>query len=254
MKEEKEILKSLYSQSSKHSNYQVLSNKLSNVLSNKEITVSSRYEKERLYFIADMMELKNKTILDIGGNTGFFSLELIDLGIKKVCYYEGNNTHAEFVKKAVKLLEVEDLVEIYNEYFLFEEKPIDKKFDITLLLNVLHHIGDDYDDKSLSIEKAKENIISSLNNLSKKTNKIVFQLGFNWKGDKNLGLFENGTKEEMISFIENGIKNFWKIKSIGIAEQVNNNIIYKEINENNIKRNDNLGEFLNRPIFILESF
>ncbi|MCF6204852.1 MAG: hypothetical protein L3J59_14485, partial [Methylococcaceae bacterium] len=89
--------------------------------------------------------------------------------------------------------------------------------------------------------------------LSRKTRYLVFQLGFNWKGDVKKPLFKNGTKEEMISFITKGVESSWEVKSIGIAEKTNNKYIYKNINTNNIKRDDSLGEFLNRPLFILKS-
>ena len=82
---------------------------------------------------------------------------------------------------------------------------------------------------------------------------MVFQLGFNWKGNRNLGLFENGSKVELIDFIAEGVKNYWTIEKIGIAEAANNSIEYCDLNDNNIIRNDKIGEFLNRPIFILKS-
>ena len=66
-------------------------------------------------------------------------------------------------------------------------------------------------------------------------------------------LFKNGTKKELISFIKKGIKKNFEIVDIGIPEFINNNIIYAEPNDENMKRRDDLGEFLNRPLFILRS-
>jgi hypothetical protein len=82
---------------------------------------------------------------------------------------------------------------------------------------------------------------------------LVFQLGFNWKGNRNNGLFKNGTKRELIDFINQGIKGFWEIQTIGIAESVDNEYVFNDLNEINIQRNDEIGEFLNRPIIILKS-
>lgn len=78
-------------------------------------------------------------------------------------------------------------------------------------------------------------------------------MGFNWKGDSKECLFENGTKAEMEQFLKEGTKDYWNILFIGIAEKQNNDIIYQEMNKDNNKRQDDLGEFLNRPIFILKS-
>ena len=58
----------------------------------------------------------------------------------------------------------------------------------------------------------------------------------------------------MINFIKDATKENWEILTIGIAE-VNNHTqktFYKNLNSENIKRIDALGEFRNRPIFILK--
>jgi hypothetical protein len=67
-----------------------------------------------------------------------------------------------------------------------------------------------------------------------------------------MGLFANGTKRELIDFVRTGIDGIWDIEKIAVAEK-NTKIYYTDLNENNIERNDSLGEFLNRPLFILKS-
>jgi SAM-dependent methyltransferase len=187
--------------------------------------------------------------LDIGCNTGYFLFELIERGVKFATGYEGGKFHAKFCQEAISLLEINN-ARIINEYYNFHEE---EHFDIALLLNVLHHVGDDYGDTGLSMKNAKKAIIEQLNSLSNHADFVVFQLGFNWKGDITKCLFENGTKKEMIDFITNGIKNHYDILSIGIAQKKNGIVYYEDVNEENIKRDDSLGEFLNRPLFILKS-
>jgi len=247
-----EKLKLLYEQSSKHSNYQLLSTKLTKLIGD-NIEVKSRHEKERLQFLLKNLDFKNKNILDIGGNTGYFSFELIENGANHMDYIEGNKAHADFVKLASEVLEISEKIEVINKYLNFENEMNDKNYDIILLLNVLHHLGDDYGDKYLSIDKAKEKILEQLNSLANKTSILVFQLGFNWKGDRNYCLFEHGTKKELIDFVSKGICNNWEIVKIGIAERNNDSIVYNQLNEQNIQRDDSMGEFLNRPIFILKN-
>ncbi|MBM7704474.1 methyltransferase domain-containing protein [Metabacillus iocasae] len=253
MSTEKNKLKELYSEMSKHSSYQILSKRLSEIINHNEIKVKTRYEKERLKYITENLDIHNKKILDIGGNTGYFTFEMIDQGVEKVHFYEGNKTHSEFVRLSSKVLGVEKKIEITNEYYRFDDECRKKKYDIILLLNVLHHIGDDYGDKKLSIEKAKGIIVEQLNTLADTTEIMVFQLGFNWKGNSELGLFENGTKEELIRFIKDGTEKKWGIIEIGVAEQIEDSIHYNKLNKENINRFDHLGEFLNRPIFIMKS-
>ena len=82
---------------------------------------------------------------------------------------------------------------------------------------------------------------------------LVLQLGYNWKGDREKCLFKQGTKEEIISFIKESCDKYWVILEIGIAEKFDNCVVYKAISDQNKARNDAIGEFLNRPIFIMKS-
>lgn len=252
MDQKQEQLKALFSRNSKHSNYQIMPQCLKPFLNDTDIQVKSRYEKERLDYILNQINPADKSILDIGGNSGYFSFELLDRGAKHVDYFEGNTTHAEFVKVASELLHFSDRINIFNEYYDFAEKS-QTHYDIILLLNVLHHVGDDYGDKNLSLIKAKQRIIESLNLIAHNTTLLIFQLGFCWKGNRELSLLENGTKEEMIDFIKAGTKINWSIEEVAIPEFENGEIVYKTINEKNIKRDDSMGEFLNRPLFIMKA-
>lgn len=247
-----ELLKNLYAKNSKHSNYQILPERLAELIGSDEIEVKSRFEKERLNYFSKHIDFLNKSVLDIGGNSGYFSFELLAQGAKRVHYYEGDTVHSEFVKLSAEVLSCQNSIEITNDYFLFDGSH-NRQYDVVLCLNVLHHLGDDYGDRSLTIEKAKKEIIQQLNSLADKMSIMIFQLGFNWQGNRNVGLFNNGTKTEMIDFISDGVKDHWEIVKIGIAESIDNRIDYFDLNDRNIERDDPLGEFLNRPIFILKS-
>lgn len=246
-----DLLKELYNKKSKHSNYQSIPKKLSCILDDEDLNINSRYEYSRLQYILEKIELRDKRILDIGGNSGFFSIEALSRGAKKVVYYEGNSEHCKFVELASDVLGIRNGIEIHDEYFSFN-KDNNKQYDVTFLLNVLHHIGDDYGNVD-DIEKAKGLILGQLNSLSEISEYLIFQIGFNWKGDCKYPLFENGTKENMINFIKDGVVGNWDIIDIGIAETENNTITYKKLDKKNIIRNDTIGEFLNRPIFVLKS-
>jgi len=247
-----EELKRLYAKGSKHSNYQILSKRITEFLPPHTTEVKSRFEEERLNYFLKHIEVKAKTVLDVGGNTGYFSFELLEKEASHIHYYEGNKEHSEFVSLVGDILGVDIKMTITNDYLNFNNE-LSSKYDIILLLNVLHHIGDDYGNGQLNIKEARQKILTQLLSLQNNTDYIVFQLGFNWKGNKDLGLFTNGTKKELIDFISEGIKGVYNIESIGIAEKVNEQIVYKELDDRNIKRVDTMGEFLNRPLFILKS-
>ena len=184
-------------------------------------------------------------------NDNNFVIESITSGAIQVDYIEGNKAHADFVKEASRILKTN--INVYNEYLSFENELPNLPYDVVLLFNVLHHFGDDYGDKNVSVNNAKLKIIESINYFVNKTDYLVLQLGFCWKGNRETLLFENGTKNEMIDFISKGVKGKWSIESMGIAEEQNNITEYKPVSELNIERIDKLGEFRNRPVFILKS-
>jgi len=246
----KDELIRFYSNRSKHSNYQVLPRSLKALIGENEVQTKSRSEAERLRYILDKVDVKGKTVLDIGANTGYFSFELLDAGAARVTCYEGNKEHAEFLMLAAKAIGRQDDMRVYDEYYLFDNED---EYDVILLLNILHHFGDDYGDQSVAKEKAMSEMLDQLNKLSRNSRTVIFQLGFNWHGDPGKPLFKDGTKQEVIDFIKLGVNDSFDVASIGIAVRRGDSIEYEDLNDDNIKRDDSLGEFLNRPIFILKS-
>lgn len=246
-------LRQLYQETSKHSNYQVLAPALRDLMGDSELDICSRHEAERMQFICSHVDFKNATVFDIGGNTGYFSFEALAHGASRVDYYEGNGAHAKFVGQAANALGYGDRLNAHESYLEFSGNSFPLASDVGLLLNVLHHVGDDYGDSKLDVEAARAQIITSLNRMSAYADTLVFQLGFCWKGNRETLLFENGTKSEMIEFIQTGIDGTWEIAAIGIAQKNSDGVTYHSPNPENLKRDDNMGEFLNRPLFILKS-
>jgi hypothetical protein len=203
-------------------------------------------------FIENTIDLKNKTIVDIGGNTGFFSFASLEAKADKVILVEGNSSHAEFVSTANSLLGYKNLL-VLHQYFDFESTMFKKPVDVILLMNILHHYGDDFGNNSSSKKVVKEKIIEYINNLASQTTYLVLQIGFCWKGNRNELLFDSGEKKEMIEFIMKGTLGKWEMVKTGIAELINNHTEYLPLSEKNLQRNNQIGEFRNRPIFILKS-
>lgn len=247
-----EALKELYHSVSKHSRYQILPNGISDLLS-VDVKDQGKKERERFEFIEKHVDLKKQRILDIGGNTGYFTFEALSSDASFVNYFDGNSLHAQFVSIAYDILGKDDKIQIDSKNFNFSDinrnnlDPV----DVCLCLNVLHHIGDDFGESSISVEEAKGLIATYLQNLSFLCNILVVQIGFNWKGNCVFPLFKYGTKAEMIDFVRECVGKYFDIINIGIATGSRDKIQYVELDDINIQRNDALGEFLNRPLFIL---
>lgn len=239
-------IKNLYNYISKHSHYQLLPKSVEKIVGKVSQKIK-RYEYERFEYINEHINFQNLSILDIGSNTGFFTISSLESHAKNVVAYEGNQEHSLFLSSVAS--EFNFNVEIISEYF-YDTYNLDKKFDVTFLLNVVHHIGDDFGNNDIDMITAKNKMIDMINDLSKITKYLVFQMGYCWKGNKDILLFENGTKSEVIDFIATNTSDFWDIAKIGILDK---NLKYGDINIKNIDKFAEFGEFGNRPLFILKS-
>lgn len=252
MEDVKRKLIELYQSAEKHGQYQRIPKVVQELIGLTLLPTKPRFEEERLQFILEHYNPSGKRVLDIGGNIGFFTFEMIFHGARQVVYYEGSEVCATFVEILAELLNLKERIVIHRTYFLFDRPP-QERYDFTLLLNVLHHVGEDFGNKGISKDCAKRKILTYLNALSACTKHLAFQMGFCWKGNRNLLLFQHGTKAEMIEYIRKGTEKHWRILSIGIPEKDGEQVVYRPLNEKNIQRDDSLGEFLNRPLFILET-
>lgn len=241
-----------HSRTEKHIGYHILPERLNALVTG--TPHQNRYtfrEPERLAFFREHVEFEGRTVLDIGCNIGYFLFSLLDLGAKRVIGYEGKPSCCRYLQQAIQALGEDDRFELHDEYFRFD--AVAERSDVALLLNVLHHLGDDYGSKDLSVDAARQGMLRQLNGLSHSASTLVFQMGFNWKGDRHACLFKHGTKAEMIDFIAQGTAADWSIDAIGIPQRVDGGVRYMAPSPDNIARDDALGEFLNRPLFILRS-
>lgn len=241
-----------HSRQEKHIGYHILPERLNALVQG--TAVQNRYtffERERLAFFRQHVDVEGRTVLDIGCNIGYFLFSFLDAGARRVIGYEGKASCARYLQQAVQQLGDEDRFELHGEYFQFDRRvgPV----DVALLLNVLHHLGDDYGGPDIDIRAARQGMLDQLNGLSRSTSTLIFQMGFNWKGDRKVCLFDRGTKAEMIDFIRQGTGADWTIEAIGIAQRSDGVVQYRPLDGRNIERDDALGEFLNRPLFILRS-
>lgn len=235
---------------SKHAYYQDIPSLLQPLLPAPAAGELRRYDRERLRYLLARVEVAGRSVLDIGCNGGFFLLEMLTAGARSSTGYEGSRDHAAFLADVAATLSLGESLQVRPRYYDFATEQ--DHHDVALLLNVLHHVGDDYGDPALNLAGAREEILRSLQGMRERCDVLVFQLGFNWKGERNSGLFEHGTIKEMVGFIESGVRGTWRIAHVGIAERdVAGGIAYHDLSAHNCHRKDELGEFLNRPLFVL---
>lgn len=216
----------------------------------------TRAENARMAYILKHVDFRNKNVLDIGGNTAFFSFAALGQGARKVSYIDGSAELCAVAQASAALLGATDSFQIENGYF--DPRGIVSKdasiFDIAFLLNVVHHLGDDFGEKQLTISAAKESMLDYINAMSRCCNILVFQMGFTWMGDSFKPLFDKGNMVEMIRYIEEGTQGYFKLSSCGVPIYYGDLLKeYKDHTYSCLARNYNAREFFNRPIMILES-
>jgi SAM-dependent methyltransferase len=248
-------LEQCYRETSKHSQYQSIHPDVLPFIDGKGLEVRSKWEMERMAAILESIPLQGARVLDIGANTGFFSFAALHAGCLSVDAVEGCAAHARFIQLAAQITGKSPLLHVENRYYDFDGEPADTAYDVAFLLNVLHHFGDDYGQTSASRESAKTHMCHALRLMAKRTRCLAFQMGFNWKGNRTLPLFAAGTKTEMINFVKSSVEGCWDLEKVWIARrnEGDGTVFYEPLNASNAPREDALGEFLNRPLFILRS-
>lgn len=242
-------LRALYQRDSKHSSYQQVHPMVSPLLGSKEDLPIGKLEAQRQQFFARQVDYAGARVLDIGANTGYFSFAAVHAGAAEVDCYEGNLPHAEFVRSAAAELDLSDRLRVHPRYFSFA--PTGVRHDIGLCLNVLHHLGDDFGDRTLTIEQARQRMLGGLRTMADSVTTLILQIGFNWKGDVRYPLFAGGEKAAMVDFVQQGVAGAWSVAALAVPDPASG--VYEALSPRNLARNDAIGEFRNRPVFVLRS-
>jgi len=243
-------LRSLYGECSKHSGYQEIHPMLAGLLGPDAGARVSERDRLRQRYLERTVPCAGARVLDIGANTGYFSFAALERGAASVVCWEGNQAHAHFIEAAARALGLGQRLEVRCAYYDFDA-PTRERFDIAYCLNVLHHLGDDFGDPALTLDQARGRMLAGIDRLATTARTLVLQLGFNWKGDVHHPLFAGGQKAAMIGFVRDGIDAAaWSLDEVAAADARRG---YAAVDATNIGRDDTLGEFMNRPIFVLRS-
>lgn len=247
---ENQALKDLYLQRSKHASYQLVHPLIAPHMPDIAGLPAGKLEVERQAYFDRSLPLLGARVLDIGANTGYFSFGALQSGASHVTCYEGNAEHAAFVTRGAEMASLSRKLTMNACYFDFLQS-FAQPFDVTYCLNVLHHLGDDFGDAGLDMDAARTQMLACLNRMASLTRTLMLQLGFNWKGDIRCALFEGGEKAALIDFVAQGSADHWLIEEVTVPHPVTR--VYEPISADNLPRNNQIGEFMNRPLFKLRS-
>ena len=216
-------LRQLYNESSKHAQYQTIPDAIAERLGIQfEVNEAWRGDRPRYPLIRDFIrEGPHARVIDFGANTGFFSLSLAaDLPGAEVTACELNPTHARIIRLLAEV----------GGYAAFNvtEQPADLihvdrfgRFDVALHLNILHHAGHDFDradvpDRDSFVHYGQ----AYLRKLRATSDRLVFQMGYNWGGNKELPLVSKGDQAGKIIFTNRLLDSAgWEVLFIGLAER-----------------------------------
>ncbi len=278
-KEIRVILHRLYEDNSKHSRYQNIPKFVQEALGYREtINEEWRGDTARYGYILSTLDLNEQRVVDVGANTGFFTLSLAhEYRDSYFTAVEGNENHVNFIQAIVNAFKMNN-VSVQHSYVTYDNILRLPKCNTLLLLNILHHAGVDFDNEYVSkpsdvADYAKKYFIR----LRSRANRIIFQMGYNWGGNKKLPIIPVAEDSEKVIytsrlFVDSG----WTIKQVATAYKINSipKVAYRNLAEEvtmilNKRQKDSstiatvyeslssemaeLSEFYRRPIFVCEN-
>ena len=237
---------------SKHSAYQALHPAVAQLFGSSAPPAAGKGEAERWRYLLRHVAFDGARVLDIGANTGFFTMAALQAGAREVVCYEGNADHARFIEGTARALGWHQRLRVVPAYYGFDDRAAEASatpFDVCLCLNVLHHLGDDFGDATLAMPQARARMLAGIEHLAGVARTLVLQLGFNWQGRRERPLFAAGLKAELIDFVRVGAARHWHCDQVAVADPATH--AYAEAEARTLARFDALGEFFNRPLFVM---
>lgn len=270
----KEKLAKFYNDESKHSRYQNIPD---------FVKADTGYEEELIplwrsdlprydYLLEVLKALPFNSLLDVGANTGFFSLMLSRYqSAKEITALELNSNHLEFINIIKDNYSIDNLSTL-NLPLNLENIERLNPYDVVLFFNVLHHAGADFDKNHVpTLDDFEDYAIDYMTRLGKKCNYIFFQMGYNWGGNKKTPIIALEDDAEKVVFTNRVLKNSnWQIERIAYPKLHGNQeeYLYYEVDQTFLENldnkdylNENLdserlskqSEFFRRPIFVCRS-
>lgn len=168
----------------KHTDYQRLPDFLPQHVKDCIPVTSMHLEKERLDWMLERVDFREKRVIEIGANSGYFSLMLARTQKARVDAYEPFPAHAEFTRVLAQVCGLQTAVSVHEEPVTLESISRLPTVDVLIFLNVIHHAGFDFDDGSHATDKEQWWRFASdyLSRLKAVSDIMVFQMGYTLGG------------------------------------------------------------------------
>ncbi|GAA4654152.1 hypothetical protein GCM10023142_12900 [Anaerocolumna aminovalerica] len=263
--EMKDKILNYYNDGGKHSSYQNYPTFVTKALGiTAKIDENWRGDSKRYQYIKENLTFPHGIVVgDIGANTGRFCLDFaMENEQTDFVAIEINENNTNFIKMICDMFQINN-VKVLNESAGLDNIDNLPNLDIAFHMNVLHHTGVDFEcDQVRNVNELKNYIITYLRKFKEKCNIIVFQLGYNWGGNKNTPIVSSDCITDMIEYQKNvflqsgyeivnmGLYHYDKKEYINVPVETTKEQLQVVIN--NLSMNLN-SEFYKRPIFILKS-
>lgn len=218
--------------------------------------LSITLDKQRADFMFRQHDVSGQRVLDIGANQGFLTIEAALRGAERVDAFESNDVDSAFLSQAASHLTGLEKVTAHPVNYDFDRSN-DDRWNCVICLNVLHHIGRYFDSHIQDLGEAKALMGQHLKRLLSPGACVWLQLGYNWQGNTQRPIFPNGTKQEMTDFVAELIEPYANLAVIGIYNHQTQSyeVVSNEDRGHGLwRRVEGLGEFGNRPLYLIQSF
>jgi hypothetical protein len=182
-----ERLQRLYDTGAKHDRYQNLPAFVQEALGfNTDIDENWRGDTARYSLLEQCLSLENgERLCDIGANTGFFTLSLAHrFPGAHVTAYEMNAQHVAYIREIAAHFGMNN-VDVLEQGVDLQHAGAVTPCDVLLHFNVLHHAGVDFDKGHIAGPgQFPAYAVDYLSRLSRNVRTMIFQMGYNWGGNK----------------------------------------------------------------------
>ena len=217
----KSLLTNLYAETSKHAQYQTLPEPLAKILQ-MQFQVNEEWRGDRPRYpviISQIPTQPNLRVLDVGANTGFFSLSIAhDRPKARVTACELNTTHARIIGLLAEVGGYGN-VKVIDTPANLDNLPRFEQQDCILHLNILHHAGHDFDREHIPNQSAyKKYAIEYLRRLGAIGRQLIFQMGYNHGGNKATPLVPRDDQAGKVEFtLDLFQQSGWTVDGIAFA-------------------------------------
>lgn len=180
-----------------------------------------RGDRSRLDYLRTRLNFQGLHVVDIGANTGFFSLTLAHDDRAQVTSREPDPANHDFLQAVRRHYALAQL-QLSDAPVTVDTVADLPSSDVVLLLNVLHHAGDDFDrDRVPTPDALAEYMTEYLTRLARTTRRMVYQLGYNWCGNKATPLMPVREPYAMLRYLAPIFqKSDWQIEHVALRFDV----------------------------------